>query len=57
MRTLLPVTKGVRLLGVTMSNFDHAPIGAADELPLFGAAETSMSQPDATSDVTPTGMR
>ena len=36
-RTLLPTAKGIRLLGVTVSNFEPAPAGAADELPLFGA--------------------
>jgi DNA polymerase-4 len=35
-RTLLPVAKGIRLLGVTVSNFDQAPSPSADELPLFG---------------------
>ena len=38
-RTLLPTAKGVRLLGVTVSNFEQVPISAADELPLFDAAE------------------
>jgi hypothetical protein len=33
-RTLLPAAKGIRLLGVTVSNFDQPP--AASELPLFG---------------------
>ena len=56
-RTLLPTAKGVRLLGVTVSNFDQVPISAADELPLFDAAEAIMPQPDATSGVTPTGVR
>ena len=36
-RTLLPTSKGVRLLGVTVSNFDRASVDADDELPLFGA--------------------
>jgi DNA polymerase IV len=36
-RTLLPTNKGVRLLGVTVSNFDRALAAANDELPLFGA--------------------
>ena len=35
-RTLLPTSKGVRLLGVTVSNFDRASADANDELPLFG---------------------
>jgi DNA polymerase-4 len=56
-RTLLPTAKGVRLLGVTVSNFDQAPIGAADELPLFDTAESIVPQPDATSGVTPRGAR
>ncbi len=46
-RTLLPTAKGVRLLGVTVSNFDHAPADAADVLPLFGIAETIPPQPGA----------
>ena len=56
-RTLLPTAKGVRLLGVTVSNFDQVPISAAGELPLFDAAGAIMPQPDATSGVAPTGMR
>ena len=36
-RTLLPTDKGVRLLGVAVSNFDRALADANDELPLFGA--------------------
>jgi DNA polymerase IV len=35
-RTLLPTNKGVRLLGVTVSNFDHGSTDPDDELPLFG---------------------
>src|SRR5271165_990914 len=34
-RTLLPTAKGIRLLGVTVSNFDEPPAGVAAELPLF----------------------
>jgi DNA polymerase-4 len=49
-RTLLPTAKGVRLLGVTVSNFEQVPISAADEMPLFDAA-------GAASDVIPAGMR
>src|SRR5215469_9561773 len=37
-RTLLPTEKGIRLLGVTVSNFDRMPISAANELPLFDTA-------------------
>jgi DNA polymerase-4 len=36
-RTLLPTAKGVRLLGVTVSNFGTAPADADETLPLFGA--------------------
>jgi DNA polymerase-4 len=39
-RTLLPTEKGIRLLGVTVSNFDRMPISAADELPLFETASS-----------------
>ena len=46
-RTLPPTAKGVRLLGVTVSNFDQAPIDAAGELPLFDAAVPIMPHPDA----------
>ena len=56
-RTLLPTAKGVRLLGVTVSNFEQVPISAADELPLFDATEAIMPQPDATSGVGPAGVR
>jgi DNA polymerase-4 len=39
-RTVLPTAKGVRLLGVTVSNFRHEPAGGDDLLPLFGVGET-----------------
>jgi DNA polymerase IV len=39
MRTLLPTAKAIRLLGVTVSNFDRLP--AAGDLPLFGAREVT----------------
>ena len=55
-RTLLPTAKGVRLLGVTVSNFDQAPIDAAGELPLFDAAMAILPHPDATSGVTTTAV-
>ena len=42
-RTLLPSAKGVRLLGVTVSNFDHAVVSSANELPLFDAGEAIMT--------------
>jgi DNA polymerase-4 len=38
-RTLLPTAIGVRLLGVSVSNFENAPAGAADELPFGFASE------------------
>jgi DNA polymerase IV len=41
-RTLLPAAKGIRLLGVTVSNFDQAPANAADALPLFGTPANNM---------------
>jgi DNA polymerase-4 len=50
-RTLLPTAKGVRLLGVTVSNFEQVPISAADQLPLFDTAAAI------TSGVTPASMR
>ena len=47
-RTLLPTNKGVRLLGVTVSNFERVSFDANDELPLFGAGgATSPQQHDA----------
>ena len=46
-RTVLPTAKGIRLLGVTVSNFDHAPDDATEALPLFGIAGTIPPQPDA----------
>jgi DNA polymerase IV len=45
MRTLLPTAKGIRLLGVTVSNFDQLP--AAADLPLFGTGKTRVPQPTA----------
>ena len=56
-RTLLPVAKGVRLLGVTVSNFDLGPISAVDELPLFDATAAITPQPDAPSGVASIGAR
>ena len=38
-RMLLPTVKGVRLLGVTVSNFDRAPAGSIGALPLLDAVE------------------
>jgi DNA polymerase IV len=42
-RTLLPAAKGIRLLGVTVSNFDQVPIDAADALPLFGVPVNNLA--------------
>jgi DNA polymerase-4 len=39
-RTVLPTDKGIRLLGVTMSNFDQPAVGT-EALPLFGEAAGS----------------
>jgi DNA polymerase IV len=44
-RPLLPTAKGVRLLGVTVSNFDSAPADADNALPLFGGCGTAIQQP------------
>ena len=46
MRTLLPTAKSIRLLGVTVSNFDPAPTDTDDELPLFGVSQAIVRQPD-----------
>ena len=50
-RSLFPLTQGVRLVGVTVSNFAERSSPAGDELPLFGAgagrrdgATTSVSE-------------
>jgi len=53
-RMVLPTMKGVRLLGVTVSNFDRALVGSAGELPLFDAGEAP-SLADAASIIAPTG--
>jgi DNA polymerase-4 len=55
-RTLLPTAKGVRLLGVTISNFGQAPADPAGEPLLFGGAAFG-PEPDAASCVAPTGAR
>jgi DNA polymerase IV len=56
-RTILPTQKGIRLLGVTVSNFSQPPAAAVDELPLFGAGEAIMHEADAAPDVASTGAR
>jgi DNA polymerase IV len=47
-RTLLPAQKGVRLLGVTVSNFDQARGDAGNELPLFAAGVITAGRSDTT---------
>jgi DNA polymerase-4 len=54
-RAMLPTAKGVRLLGVTVSNFDQAPVAADDELPLFGVGKAIVPRPDVAPRVTATG--
>jgi len=56
-RTLLPTEKGIRLLGVTVSNFDRLPIHAADELPLFETASSITPRADLTSGAAPEAAR
>jgi DNA polymerase-4 len=56
-RTLLPTARGVRLLGVTVSNFDSAPAEADDELPLFGSGGAIVPRPDTAPRVAATGSR
>jgi DNA polymerase IV len=45
-RTLLPTDKGIRLLGVAVSNFDQALSDTADDLPLFGVGKADVLRPD-----------
>jgi len=52
-RTLLPTEKGIRLLGVTVSNFDRVPIDAAHALPLFETASSITPHADPTSGAEP----
>jgi hypothetical protein len=54
-RTLLPTAKGIRLLGVTVSNFEDPPTDVADELPLFADKVASARRPDTTPVVEATG--
>jgi DNA polymerase-4 len=56
-RQLLPTAKRVRLLGVTVSNFDQAPADAGEELPLFGAGGAITPPPDTAPCVAATGAR
>jgi DNA polymerase-4 len=48
-RTLLPTAKGIRLLGVTVSNFDQMPTATDNALPLFGASSSNPLESDAAS--------
>ncbi len=41
-RTVLPAKRGIRLLGVAVSNFSRPPAEAVDQLPLFGAGGAGM---------------
>jgi DNA polymerase-4 len=54
-RTLLPTTKGIRLLGITVSNFDELPAGGADQLPLFASEAAIAHSPDTVTAVPATG--
>ena len=54
-RTLLPTAKGIRLLGVTVSNFDAPPAGVTDELPLFASEAAIAHPPDTVTAVPVTG--
>jgi DNA polymerase-4 len=56
-RTVLPTAKGIRLLGVIVSNFDQAPTDAADELPLFGVGEAVVPQSDGAPGIAATAAR
>jgi DNA polymerase-4 len=47
-RTLLPTAKGVRLLGVTVSNFNAAPADADAALPLFESGGAAVQPGDTT---------
>jgi DNA polymerase-4 len=53
-RMLLPTVMGVRLLGVTVSNFDRASAGSAGALPLLDAVE-AIPPADVASVITATG--
>jgi hypothetical protein len=45
-RTLLPTAEGIRLLGVTVSNFENPLTDVADELPLFADEAVSARRRD-----------
>ena len=46
-RAVLPTAMAVRLLGVTVSNFDQPPADAADALPLFEVGKATLPRPGA----------
>jgi DNA polymerase-4 len=52
-RSLLPTVKGIRLVGVIVSNFSPPPGDAGTELPLFGVVRAH--QPETVPHVTATG--
>jgi DNA polymerase-4 len=54
-RTVLPTKKGIRLLGVSVSNFDQLPIDAAYELPLFDTTSRITPRPAPTPGAEPAG--
>ncbi len=56
-RTVLPTKKGIRLLGVSVSNFDRLPINAANELPLFDTISSETPRPAPTPGAEPEGVR
>jgi DNA polymerase-4 len=56
-RTLLPTAKGIRLLGVTVSNFGEPRDGVSDALPLFAAEAASAHLPISAPAVARTGGR
>ncbi len=56
-RTLMPTVKGIRLLGVTVSNFDQAPAGAEAALPLFDGGGPTTPEPDPAPRVAAPGAR
>jgi DNA polymerase IV len=43
-RMLLPTAKGIRLVGVSVSNFDQTSADCANELPLFGVDDPIVDQ-------------
>jgi hypothetical protein len=55
-RSLLPPAKGVRLLGVIVSNFDPVPADADEALPLFGAGGAAAQENDTAPRVSATGI-